>query len=171
MTPVTKKTVQNQEEIKKLENRIKELDENWKRSLADYQNLLKRTESDKKDFVRFATATILTKLIPALDLLEMAASHSTDQGLHMAVKNFQDVLRSERLQEVVPQLGDPFDAAAHECTETVALPPDESVKENTIAELVLKGYKIDAFIIRPAKVKVYKGENERTHKNTNEQIN
>lgn len=143
-------------QVQKLQLQVEELSNNWKRSLADYQNLLKRTESDKRDFMKFANATILAKLIPALDLLEMAASHSSDQGLQLAVKNFQDVLRSENLQEIVPQSGAPFDAVVHECTEIVAFPPDESVKENTIAEMVLKGYKIDTFIIRPAKVRVYK---------------
>lgn len=157
--------------VQKLQQQVEELTNSWKRSLADYQNLIKRTESDKRDFMKFAAVTILAKLIPALDLLEMAAAHLDDQGLRLAVKNFQDVLRSEHVQEIVPQSGDPFDATAHECTETVAFSLDESVKENTIAEMVLKGYKIDTFIIRPAKVKVYKGENEQTYKNTNEQIN
>ena len=58
-------------------------------SILDYQNLLKRTESDKRDFMKFAAVTMLAKLIPALDLLEMAATHSDDQGLRLAVKNFQ----------------------------------------------------------------------------------
>lgn len=154
---MSKKSLQSQDIIKKLEEKIQELEENWKRALADYQNLRKRTETDRNDFFKFASANIFAKLIPILDVLEMAAAHSDDQGLRLAVKNFQDVLRSENLQEIVPQPGDPFDAAAHECTETVTFPLDESVKENTIAEMVLKGYTIDTFIIRPAKVKVWKG--------------
>lgn len=144
------------QQLQHLQQQIEELTSNWKRALADYQNLLKRTESDKRDFMKFAAVTILAKLIPTLDLLEMAAAHVDDQGLRLAVKNFQDVLRSENLQEIVPQPGEPFDAALHECTETVSLPSDSSAIENTIAEMVLKGYKIDTFIIRPAKVKVYK---------------
>lgn len=130
---------------------IKSLEENWKRALADYQNLVKRIEADKKDFIKFATANIVTKLIPTLDILELAAAHSSDPGVQMAVKQFQDVLSSENLQSIVPVVGDPFDHSLHECAQTIPGEPD-----NTIGELISKGYKIDDFVIRPAKVKVLK---------------
>ena len=158
-TPTRAQTQLSQDlQVQKLQQKVEELTNNWKRSLADYQNLLKRTESDKRDFAKFAAVSILSKLIPALDLLEMAATHSDDQGLRLAVKNFQDVLRSENVQEISPQPGDPFNAELHECTETVDLPAGRSAQENTLAEVVLKGYKIDTFIIRPAKVKVWNGQ-------------
>jgi len=84
---------------------IKTLNENWKRALADYQNLSKRVEADKKEFVKFAAANIVTKLIPTLDVLELAAAHSSDPGIQMAVKQFQDVLSSESLQSIIPAPG------------------------------------------------------------------
>ena len=137
--------------LQKLQVEIKTFEDNWKRALADYQNLVKRVELDKKDFVRFASANIVAKFIPTLDILEMAAIHTKDPGVQMAVKQFQDVLKSEGLQEISPVPGDSFDHELHECIETVPGEPNDS-----IAESVLKGYKIEAFIIRPAKVKVFK---------------
>lgn len=134
-----------------LQQQIKTLDENWKRALADYQNLSKRIESDKRDFVKFATANIISKLVPTLDILELAAKHSADPGVQMAVKQFNEVLATEGLQEISPNLGSSFDHNLHECTEVVAGEP-----QDTIAELVTKGYKIDSFVIKPAKVKVFK---------------
>ncbi|HJZ05285.1 nucleotide exchange factor GrpE [Candidatus Amesbacteria bacterium RIFCSPHIGHO2_01_FULL_48_32] len=130
---------------------IKTLNENWKRALADYQNLSKRVEADKKEFVKFAAANIVTKLIPTLDVLELAAAHSSDPGIQMAVKQFQDVLSSESLQSIITAPGEPFDHTIHECIETILGEPD-----NSVVELVAKGYKIDGLVIRPAKVKVYK---------------
>lgn len=130
---------------------LKTLEENWKRALADYQNLVKRVEADKKDFVRFANMNLLAKLIPVLDILDLAAKHSSDPGIKMAVAQFRDVLSSENVQEISPAVGDNFDHELHECLETL---PGEL--DNTIAELVTSGYKIDKFVIRPAKVKVYK---------------
>lgn len=131
----------------------KTLEENWKRALADYHNLVKRVEADKKDFVTYATANILAKLLPTLDILELAATHSQDQGVKMAVKQFQDVLSAEGLQEILPKVGDIYNHEIHECLETLPGEPD-----NTIAEIITKGYKINNYVIRPAKVKVFKHE-------------
>ncbi|TSC87658.1 MAG: molecular chaperone GrpE [Microgenomates group bacterium Gr01-1014_16] len=134
-----------------MKNKIKTLEESWKRALADYQNLVKRVEADKKDFVRFANMNLLAKLIPVLDILDLAAKHSSDPGIKMAVAQFREVLQSENVQEIIPAPGDKFDHELHECLETL---PGEL--DNTIAELVTPGYKIDKFIIRPAQVKVHK---------------
>lgn len=134
-----------------LNEQIKSLEENWKRALADYQNLAKRVEADKKDYIQFATASIISKLIPSLDVLELAAAHSSDPGVQMAVMQFHDVLAGEGLQEIHSQVGEAFNPTLHECTEIVAGEPD-----GTIAQSVLKGYKINSFTIRPAKVSVFK---------------
>ena len=131
----------------------KTLEENWKRALADYHNLVKRVDADKKDFVTYATANIMAKLLPTLDILELAAAHSQDQGVQMAVKQFKDVLAGEGLQEISPEVGDVYDHSLYECLETLPGEPD-----NTLAEIITKGYKINNYVIRPAKVKVFKHE-------------
>ncbi|KKU03106.1 MAG: Protein GrpE [Candidatus Amesbacteria bacterium GW2011_GWB1_47_26] len=133
---------------------VKTLTENWKRALADYHNLVKRVDADKKDFVTYATANIMAKLLPTLDVLELAAIHSQDQGVQMAVKQFRDVLTAEGLQEISPKIGDSYNHEIHECLETLPGEPD-----NTIAEIVTKGYKINNYVIRPAKIKAYVKDN------------
>lgn len=137
--------------IKSLEDQVTSLDENWKRALADYQNLLKRIETDKTDFVKFATMNLISKFLPSLDILTLAATHSQDAGVKMAVKQFQDVLKSEGLEDINPGIGSGYDHLLHECIETTA-----GESDNTIAEVVTIGYKIGDFVIRPAKVKVNK---------------
>ena len=46
-----KQNVTPAEELQKLQVEIKTFEDNWKRALADYQNLVKRVESDKKDLI------------------------------------------------------------------------------------------------------------------------
>lgn len=128
-------------------------EENWKRALADYQNLLRRVEADKKEFVRLSNANLVAKLLPSLDILELAADHSKDLGVQLAAKQFHEALTLEGLETISPEVGDNFDHNWHECSETV---PGE--KNDTIAELVLKGYKIGEYVLRPAKVKVFKAD-------------
>ncbi len=132
--------------------KVKQYEDNWKRALADYQKLVKRVESEKHEIVRFAITILIGKLLPTLDVLELAAKHNQDQGLQMAVKQFQEVLNDEGLVEITPTVGDNFDPAFHECVEKV-----EGGTSDRIAEILSKGYKIDNFVIRPAKVKVYIG--------------
>lgn len=132
-------------------DQIQILTDNWKRALADYQNLVKRVESDKREFVKFAQMSLISKLLPSLDILEMSALHSEDPGVKMAVKQFQDVLTDDGLEEIIPKAGEIFDHTIHDCSEVIPGEPD-----NTIAEIVTKGYKIGGSVIRPAKVKVFK---------------
>ncbi len=141
-------------EIEDLKSQIKTLDDNWKRALADYQNLVKRTEADRTQYVKFANVNLLAKLVPSLDIIEMAASHTSDIGVQMAAKQFADALRSEDIQSIEPKVGDSFDQNFHECIETVKL--NENAIENTIAEISLKGYRLGDFVLRPARVKVFK---------------
>jgi molecular chaperone GrpE len=141
-------------EISHLQDQIKSLEESWKRALADYQNLLRRVENDKKEFVRLANVNLISRLLPSLDIMELSALHSSDIGVQMAAKQFHQALAEEGLQTIEPVPDSPFDHSLHECSETVAL--NEGKVENTISELVLKGYKIGDYVLRPAKVKVFK---------------
>jgi molecular chaperone GrpE len=140
-----------------LKNQIKTLDENWKRALADYQNLLRRVESDKREFIKLANANLIARLLPSLDIMEMSAVHTKDLGVEMAAKQFHQALTEEGLELIEPAPDSSFDPALHECSEALDLPGGKA--ENTISELVLKGYRIGDYVLRPAKVKVYKKKN------------
>lgn len=137
-----------------LQQEVSTLNENWKRALADYQNLLRRVDHDKKEFTKIANANLLARLVPALDIMELAATHSQDLGVQMAAKQFHQTLTEEGLQIIEPKVGDLFDHLIHECSEAVV--PGSSQANDTIAELILKGYKLGDFVLRPAKVKVFK---------------
>ncbi len=142
--------VMTSSKVKSQKSKIEELEQNWKRALADYQNLVKRIESDKAEIIKLASLNIVNKLLPTLDVLEKAAAHSQDAGVNMAVKQFSQVLAEEGLEEIAPAVGDKFDPNLHECVETIS---GESVE--SIAEVTRKGYKINGFILRSAQVKVW----------------
>jgi molecular chaperone GrpE len=134
--------------------KLKTLEDNWKRALADYKNLERRIETEKQSFAKLASANLIARLLPSLDILELAASHSQDMGIQLAAKQFHQALKDEGLEIIDPQPEASFDHHLHECAETVDI-MDGKV-ENTISELVLKGYKIGDYVLRPARVKVYK---------------
>lgn len=133
---------------------LKNLEENWKRALADYKNLERRIEVEKQSFAKLTNANLIARLLPSLDVLELAASHSQDVGVQLAAKQFHQSLSDEGLEIIQPETDSTFNHQVHECTETVDLPKGKT--ENTISELILKGYKIGDYVLRPARVKVYK---------------
>jgi molecular chaperone GrpE len=143
-------------QIDDMQKQITSLDESWKRALADYQNLLRRVENDKKEFSKMANANLIARLIPSLDMLQLAADHNPDIGVQMAVKHFRQALTEEGLQTIAPQLDEPFDHNYHECTETIEL--TDGHKNNTISEVILQGYRLGDYVLRPARVKVYNHE-------------
>ncbi|MFC1627290.1 nucleotide exchange factor GrpE [Patescibacteria group bacterium] len=122
-----------------------------KRALADYQNLKKRVESEKHDFIKFATASVLDKFLSVLDDLERAQTHLKDDGLKLTIDQFKSVLKTEGVEEL-DVLNKPFDPASADCAEIIA------GKKNINLQVIQKGYSLHGKILRPAKVKVGKGE-------------
>jgi len=137
-------------EKEELKKQIEELNNRWKRAIADYQNLEKRTEAERKEWIEFAEKNLINKLLPVLDILEKAEEHLKDEGLNLAVKQFKDVLMKEGVEEI-DSLGKMFDPSLHECVDL-----ENGEDENKIIYVYNKGYFLKGKIIRPAKVKVTK---------------
>lgn len=138
------------EENQKLLQQINELENKWKRALADYANLEKRIDKEKEDFVKFSNALLLRKLLDVLDNLERAESFLKNEGLTLAVNQFRQVLKSEGVEEI-SALNKKFDPEKMECIETL-----EGEKDRVL-EVLQKGYLLNQKVLRPAKVKVGKG--------------
>lgn len=136
---------------KGLGKRVKELEENWKRALADYQNLEKRVEAQKEAIISFSNAQLLDKILPVLDELELCAAHTEDKGLVMVLGKFREVLKSEGVEEIEAR-GEKFDPETMDAAEVAPGP------QNRVIEVILKGYKLRGKVLRPAKVKVGDGE-------------
>lgn len=134
-----------------LEERITDLENKWKRAVADYINLEKRIEKEKKIFVKFSNAQLLDKILPILDELEICAKHLKDKGLRMVLAKFWQALKSEGIEEIKAQ-GEEFNPETMDAVEIVAGP------KNKVVEVVLKGYLLNDKVLRPAKVKVGGGK-------------
>jgi len=93
--------------------------------------------------------------LPVLDNLESAQSHLNDQGLAMVIKQFNDMLQSEGVEQVEAE-GKQFDPNLHEAVEVVDPEQGRGVaegeKDDSIVKVLAKGYKMNGRVIRPAKV-------------------
>jgi molecular chaperone GrpE len=134
----------------RLEEKLIDLENRWKRAAADYRNLEKRIERGKADLVKFANASLIDKLLAVLDDLERAEEHLKDKGLTMAVNQFRQVLKTEEVEEI-KALNEQFNPETMDCVEICQGP------ENVVVEVCQKGYKLTDKVLRPAKVRVGKG--------------
>jgi molecular chaperone GrpE len=131
--------------------KLAEMEQNWKRALADYQNLVKRTQEQQNMMRNFACISLVERLLPALDHLELAATHLNDPGLNMVVSQFKQAFDDEGVKPI-KALGEIFDPQVMECVELV------EGEDNVVMEVVTQGYLLQTKIIRAAKVKVGKKE-------------
>ena len=134
--------------IKKETDKTNKLEDQLKRALADYANLQKRTDEEKKSIVKFGNVVLVAKFLDILDHLEEAQKTINSDGLTLVIKKFKDTLAAEGVSEI-PTEGVSFDPVKHEGIATV-----EGEKEGEIAQVLQKGYEIDGKIIRPARVRV-----------------
>jgi len=90
LLPVESATV-TPEQLQELKERAVRADENWDRLLrtaAEFENFKKRAAREKQEAVKYANETLLQKLIPVLESLDMAlvaaqaAPPDAGQSLH-----------------------------------------------------------------------------------------
>ncbi len=130
-----------------LEQKVQELENNWKRALADYKNLEKRVSEEREEFVKYSNWVLISKLLPILDNLELLNAHMNDEGMNMILKEFKQILFEEGLEEIDAENKD-FDSSLMDAVEIV------EGEEGKVMEVMQKGYLLKNKVIRPAKVKV-----------------
>lgn len=137
--------------VEQLKSEIEDLTNRWKRSAADYINLVRRTEREKNELTERAGLELLRKILPIFDDLSNAALHLKDEGLNLVLKRFKALLEREGLVEIDSQ--GQFDPRFHECVEVIS-----GGQKEVIAETLDKGFIINGKVVRVARVRVYNGE-------------
>lgn len=120
--------------------------EKYLRALADYQNLLRRTQQEREEYERYAAVKTISQLIGVFDVFEKAQDHLSDSGLGLALGQLSAALTALGVTRIDP-VGKPFDPETMECVEA-----QNGV--NTVSDTLIPGYVMNGRLIRPAKVRV-----------------
>jgi molecular chaperone GrpE len=150
-----------QEQIKTLQKEKQEYLDGWQRSRADYANLQKSTDEDRKRMRTLIEESFIEELLPTVDSFLMAMSNKEAwekvdpawrTGVEYIYQQLMNTLESHGLS-LFGEAGESFDPLKHEAvTEEVT---DEDSKDHTIAKVVQKGFLFKDNIVRPARVTVY----------------
>lgn len=134
---------------------MKNLKNQLARAMADYANLVKRTDEERSTMYKLASISYILKLLPILDSLREAQKHLNDAGIAIIVGQIEGMLKEDGFTEIKPQIGELFNESLHEVIDTLETKNEKD--NNIISEGVLSGWKFnDNEVVRFAKVKVFK---------------
>jgi molecular chaperone GrpE len=150
-------------DAEKTEDQSEESDhQRFLRVRADYDNLRKRIERERREFQLHANCELVGRLLPVVDNLERALATdrydglegTLHEGLTMIYRQLIDQLRQEGLMPI-ETVGKAFDPSLHDAVAT-----DSSSEEpaNTVVKELQKGYVFQGRVLRPAMVSVSTGD-------------
>lgn len=153
----------NVEMLKEQLSQLRDEKDKWMnkyyQELADVQNLRKEIQRDNQSLLEYRAMPFIEKLVPFLNSMDMAfksepkdpAVKSWIDGIHMSYKQLWQVMAEEGLTEIDPKVGDEFDPAWMQSMQTV-----DGEKNDAVAQVFMKGYKLKNRLVSPAMVVVTK---------------
>jgi molecular chaperone GrpE len=162
-------SISQQKKIGELEQKLAELNDQYLRKAADFENFRKRVIKEKQEAVEFANKSLLLDLIAILDDFERAiisagSSAKTEvdfdtfrEGISMIEKRLLGQLENKWGLKRFDSAGMPFDPTRHEA---LFMEKSAEVREPVVQEDFAKGYTLKDKIVRTAKVKVLMPETE-----------
>ncbi len=148
-------TAEQPDALAELQKKLDETNDRLLRTAAEYDNFRRRSQKEKEAIYTDSKAEIIGKLLPVIDNFERAAAAETDaenykKGIEMTVKQLLDALTAMGV-ESYGAAGDEFDPNIHNGVMHV---DDETLGENVVADVFIKGYKVGDKVIRHASVRV-----------------
>lgn len=146
------------QELDRAREEARQYNEHYLRALADMENMRKRTSRERDEYVKYATAPLIKKLLPVIDDLERALTMSVQhqdyaslyKGVEMIVKSLHEIIKTEGVQ-AIEAAGKPFDPEFHE---PLILEESSEHPSNTVLEELQRGYTLHGRVLRPSLVKV-----------------
>ena len=143
------------DETEALKKQLADLNDKLLRTAAEYDNFRRRSQKEKEAIYTDSKAEIIGKLLPVIDNFERASAAEADpenykKGIEMTVRQLLDALTAMGV-EAYGAAGDPFDPNIHNGVMHV---DDDSLEENVVADVFIKGYRMGDKVIRHASVKV-----------------
>ena len=139
----------------KSEQKVEELTDRLKRTMAEFDNFRKRTEKEKSSMYIIGAKEIVEKILPVVDNFERGLAQATEgdpfaEGMEKIYKQLTTTLESLGV-EPIEAVDKEFNPDLHNAVMHVE---DESVGDNIVVEELQKGYTYKGFVVRHSMVKV-----------------
>ena len=148
-------------ELDQLKRQLEERNDRHLRLVAEYSNYRRRTEQERLNTWGRAQADVIVKFVDVLDDLHRVAQldlgnatvETIMEGIDLVEKKFTRMLEDLGVESIDP-IGLPFDPQKMEAI--ARFPADTPEKDDTVAQVMQKGYALKGTLMRPARVAVYK---------------
>ena len=160
--------------LSEMEEKVNENYDLYLRANAELENVKKRNKKDKEDWIKYSNESLIKEILPVLDNLEMAISHSQNEnsldalreGVELTLKGMKDALKKSGLNELAAK-GEQFDPCYHHA---VSEQVSDEAAAGTILEELQKGYLLHDRLIRPSMVVISKGSNDEENEKASERV-
>ena len=148
------------------QDKTKDLKDQLLRSLAENENLRKRTAKEIEQIKKYGHINLLRDFLNVVDNMERAVKSSTSEnqsetglknlinGIEIVLKEMKSLLDKNQIKKIEP-LHEKFDYNFHQAMFEA---PSSDIEEGFILEVIQPGYVLHDRLIRPAMVGVSKGE-------------
>lgn len=160
---------------KELAEQLTDFKSKYLAALADSENMRKRLQKEKQEFMEFAKRDLLRDILLPIDQFETALRHAANMsddvknwaiGFQMILSQIEEILEQNKVTSFETK-GKKFDPTLHEVIEIIET---DDAEDNEILEQCAKGYMIGQSLLRPAKVKIAKNKVEEPSTNQDETI-
>ena len=137
------------------------LNDRLMRSLADLENLRKRSERDRKDAELYGGTKLARDLLSVFDNMSRALDNIDDglrekasalvEGLELTQRELLSVFLRHKIDQIEPKEGEKFDPKYHQAMFEA---PISGTEKGTIIQVMTKGFKVGDRLLRASQVGV-----------------
>ena len=150
-------------ELAETKKSAEEANDKMLRTMAEMENLKRRTQKDIEDARKYAVSGFAKELLPVLDSLFMGLQLATGdsdevrkfrEGAELTIKQFESAFEKNNVVTIDP-LGLPLNPEQHNAVSMMYV---EGAEPNTVVNVFQKGYMLNGRLLRPAMVVVAKAQ-------------
>jgi molecular chaperone GrpE len=145
-------------DLEELKRQLEDKQDRLLRALAETENLRRRAQRDREDYVKYANETLLRDLIPVLDNFDRARAAARAAGESGTVVSGVELIQRELFRVLEKSglsrysaVGERFDPTRHEAIARVA---SAGSAPDTVVHETAAGYLLNGRVLRPALVAV-----------------
>ena len=145
-------------QLEELRRQLDDKQDRLLRALAEADNIRRRAQRDRDDYVKYATESLIRDLIPVLDNLDRALDSARTTSGAGSVVTGVELIQRELLRVLeragvtrYSAVGQPFDPTRHEAIARVV---STEATPNTVVNETAPGYLLSGRVLRPAMVAV-----------------
>ena len=151
-------------DLEELKRQLEDKQDRLLRALAETDNVRRRAQRDREDYVRYANESLLRDLVPVLDNFDRALAAARAAGQSGTVLSGIELIQRE-LQRVLEKagvtrysaVGERFDPTRHEAIARVV---SAEAAPDTVVHETAAGYLLNGRVLRPALVAVVAAPDE-----------